>query len=157
MNLKSLIKTWRASTGIVEFFGGGIFNGALSATGGITGSGSLDIGARLTEQLITVTYSATPTVDLSLGNRFVMTITDAVAFVFAAPTNTPTAGTEQFWMITCRNAAGAPHGAGTFNAVFKTQATVFPAIANGFSRTIAFMWNGTNHVEVWRTAADIAN
>lgn len=160
MNLKSLIKTYRAATNVVEWMGGALWNGAVSLASGndltLTDGDLVLTAGRLVDQLVTVTYSAAPVVDLSQGNHFVMTITDNVAFVFGAPTNTPTTG-EQFWTITCRNTSGGAHGAGTWNAVFKTQATVFPAIATGFSRTIAFIWNGTNHVECWRSAADIAN
>lgn len=163
MNLKALIRTYRAATQAIEFMAGAIFNGnvsttgTLSATGATTLTGAVTRGARQIEPLITVTYSATPTIDASLGNLFVMTITDGVAFVFAAPTNPPGATDAQEITLTARNTSGGAHGAGTWNAVFKTQATVFPAIANGQSRSIRFRWNGTNWVELWRSAADIAN
>jgi hypothetical protein len=138
--------------------GGAIFNGDVTATGTITATGSQIQSTRVIQPLVTVTYGAAPAIDASLGNLFVMTITDNVAFVFAAPTNPPAvAGQSQEITITCRNASGGAHGAGTWNAVFKTQATVFPAIATGFSRSIRFRWNGTNWVEMWRSAADIAN
>lgn len=107
--------------------------------------------------LSTITYSATPTLDAALANDFVCTITDNVAFVVAAPLNTPPTGFTQEISITFRNASGGAHGAGTWNAVFLTQATAFAAIADGFSRTIFFRWNGTNWVELVRTAADVAN
>lgn len=157
MNLKALIKTYRPLTNIVEWMGGAIFNGNLSTTGTFTPTGAITQGAALKQPLVTVTYSAAPVIDASLGNLFVMTITDAVAFVFAAPTNPPSGTDAQEITITVRNGSGGAHGAGTWNAVFKTQATVFPAIANGFSRSIRFRWNGTNWVELWRSAADIAN
>ena len=164
MNLRAVLKTWRVTAGavIAELMGGLIVNGDLSVTGTITGTGASAVGtvnrsATETEPLITTTYSATPTFDLSLGNQFVVTITDGVAFVMAVPTNPPAAGLEMMWACTFRNAAGGAHGAGTWNAIFKTVATVFPAIANGFSRTVWFRWNGTNHVEIGRSAADVAN
>lgn len=166
MNLKALIKTWRAATNIVEWMGGAIFNGDVSTSGSITttGTGSLTIagsvgvGRRIRGPLVALTYGPSIAIDASLGNLFTVTITDNVAFVTAAPTNPPSvAGDSQEISITYRNASGGAHGAGTWNAVFKTQATVFPAIANGFSRTIRFKWDGTNWVEMWRSAADIAN
>jgi len=163
MNLKALIKTYRAASQLVEWMGGAIFNGdvtvtgALNATGAFAPTGAINAGARITQPLTTVTYGAAPVIDASLSNLFVMTITDNVAFVFAAPTNPPAAGLAQEITITCRNGSGGAHGAGTWNAVFKTQATVFPAIANGQSRSIRFRWDGTNWVELWRSAADIAN
>lgn len=136
-----LVRTWRIAADRVfaELFGG------------------ILLGAARRTRLITVTYSATPTVNAALGNDFVVTITDAVAFVVAAPTNTPPAGFAQDITITFRNASGGAHGAGTWNAIFRTQATVFPAIANGQSRTVFFRWNETNWVELVRTAADVAN
>lgn len=156
MNLKALIKTYRAATNIVEWMGGAIFNGAVSITGALTSTGIFTQSAARREPLVTLTYGPSIAVDVSLGNLFVVTITDAVAFVTAAPTNPPASG-SQVMTITYRNASGGAHGAGTFNAVFKTQATAFPAIANGQSRSIMFRWNGTNWVELWRSAADIAN
>lgn len=119
--------------------------------------GGLMLNRARLSPVVTVTYSAAPTIDAALGNDFVVTITDAVAFVVAAPLNTPPSGFAQDISITFRNGSGGAHGAGTWNAIFKTQATVFPAIANGFSRTVFFRWNGTNWVELVRTAADVAN
>jgi len=119
--------------------------------------GGLMTNRAIVVPVTTVTYSAAPTLDAALGNDFVITITDNVAFVVAAPLNPPPTGFAQDISITFRNAAGVAHGAGTWNAIFKTQATVFPAIATGFSRTVFFRWNGTNWVELVRTAADVAN
>jgi hypothetical protein len=158
MNLKALIKKFTAaSTQIVEWMGGAIFNGPVTATAfNVTGGGSFGVAA--TGPLVTVTYSAAPVIDASLGNFFVMTISDGNAIVVAAPTNPPaTAGVGQVIWFTVRNASGGAHGALTWNAVFKTQATAFSAVANGFSRTVVFRWNGTNWVEMVRTAADVAN
>lgn len=164
MRLGDLLKTWRVTAGavIAELIGGLIVNGDLTATGAITGSGTgtagqATFGSRIQEPLITVTYSAAPVIDASLGNLFVMTITDGNAIVVAAPTNPPAGSNAQLIAFTVRNASGGAHGALTWNAVFKTQATAFSAVANGFSRTVFFRWNGTNWVEMVRTAADVAN
>lgn len=157
MNLKALIKTYRAATQIVEWMGGAIFNGAVSATGSITSTGGIVNGSRITGVLTQVVYSAAPVIDASLGNDFFMTITDGVALVVGAPTNPPAAGQCQDISFTVRNGSGGAHGALTWNAVFKTQATAFSAVANGSSRTVFFRWNGTNWVELVRTAADVAN
>ncbi len=157
MNLKGLIKTYRAATQIVEWFGGAIFNGAVSVVGAITSTAGITIASALKQPLVTLTYAASIAIDASLSNLFVVTITDGVAFVTAAPTNPPSGTDSQLMTITYRNASGGAHGAGTFNAVFKTVATPFPAIANGFSRSIQFRWNGTNWVETFRSAADVAN
>lgn len=163
MNLKALIKTYRAASQLVEWMGGAIFNGnvtvtgALNATGAFAPTGAINAGARITGPLTVVTYSAAPVINAALGNFFVMTITDNVAIVVAAPTNPPAAGVSQMIWFTVKNGAGVAHGALTWNAVFKTQATAFSAVANGQSRTVCFRWDGTNWVEMVRTAADVAN
>lgn len=143
MNLKALIKTWRAATNVVEWMGGAIFNGPVTA-------------APIVGTLTTVTYSAAPVIDASLGNDFQMTITNNTALVVGAPINPPASGCQVI-SFTIRNASGGAHGALTWNAIFKTQATAFSAVANGFSRTVFFRWNGVNWVELVRTAADVAN
>jgi hypothetical protein len=130
--------------------GGAIFNGPVSATGGIAAGGAS------TGVLSVVAYSAAPVIDASLGNDFVMTITNATALVVAAPTNPPASGC-QIIRFTVKNASGGAHGALTWNAIFKTQATAFSAVANGFNRTVQFRWDGTNWCELVRTAADVAN
>jgi hypothetical protein len=159
VNIKALIKTWRAATNIVEWMGGAIFNGDVTVTGALSSTGGVTNGAREVGPLTTVAYSAAPIIDASLGNFFVMTITNGTALVVGAPTNPPSAaGTVgQLIWFTVKNASGGAHGALTWNAVFKTQATAFSAVATGFSRTVAFRWDGTNWVEVVRTAADVAN
>lgn len=141
MRLGQLFRSWRilGSRTFGEFFGGIMLNGPKLGV------------------LTTVTYSAAPVIDASLGNDFVMTITDGNAIVVAAPTNPPPTGFCQDISFTVRNGSGGAHGALTWNAVFKTQATAFSAVANGQSRTVFFRWNGTNWVELVRTAADVAN
>lgn len=158
MNIKALIKSWRAATNIVEWMGGAIWNGDVTVTGALTATGGVVNSARSTGPLVTVTYSAAPVIDASLGNYFVMTITNGTALVVAAPTNPPSAANVgQLIWFTVKNGSGGAHGALTWNAVFKTQATAFSAVANGFSRTVVFRWDGTNWVEMVRTAADVAN
>lgn len=109
-------------------------------------------GGALIEKEIVVTYSAAMTIDARLGNEQIITVTNAVAWTVNAPT-TPSTG--QYLEITVRNTSGGALGAATWNAVFKMNAWVSPA--NGFSRTIAFRYNGTNWVEKGRTAADVPN
>jgi hypothetical protein len=141
MRLKGLIKTWRiaGSRVFAELFGGISLNGAER------------------DVLTTLVYGAAIAIDASVGNNFQVSITDGVAFVVSAPTNPPETGRSQLMSIKFKNTSGGAHGAGTWNAIFKTQAAVFPAIATGFSRTVQFIWDGTNWVEVGRSAADVAN
>lgn len=157
MRIKALIKKILVATNVVEWMGGAIFNGPVTATSISATGGISTAGGRLVSNLVPVAYSAAPVIDASLGNDFVMTITNNTALVVAAPTNPPAAGLCQDISFTIKNASGGAHGALTWNAVFKTQATAFSAVANGFSRTVFFRWDGTNWVELVRTAADVAN
>lgn len=135
-----LVKFWRVVGSIFtpELFGGLALNGPAQSP------------------LLTLTYGAAPVMDASLGNWFVMTVTDNVAFVVGAPTNPPPSGQSQDLYLTIRNASGGAHGAGTWNAAFLVTGAV-PAIANGFSRTFGFRWNGTNWVQFLVPATDIPN
>jgi hypothetical protein len=139
MRLKALIKTLRLFGGdiVIEWMGG-----------------TITPGPRLATQIV-LAYSAAPIIDASLGNEFVMTITDNVAFVLGAPINPPPTGYNQKIRLTYRNTAGVAHGAGTLNAVFKGAALTAVATAN--NRTLEWQWNGVNWVEQWRGAADIPN
>lgn len=136
MTLNQLLKTWRisGSTLLAELFGGLIFNGPVSGP------------------LTTLTYGTTVTPNAGAGNLCVVTATNNTAFAVAAPTN-PRAG--QLLTLTIRNTSGGALGAATFNAVYKMAAWTQPG--NGNSRSITFVYNGTNWVEVSRTAADVPN
>lgn len=140
MRLAQLFKTWRVagSRQVAELFGGLASNGASMSP------------------LTTLTYGPSVEIDASLGNEFQVTVTDAVAFVIAAPTNPPYLGQSQTITLTVRNGSGGAHGAGTFNAIFKTAGAI-PAIGNANSRSFQFRWNGTNWVETFRSAANVAN
>jgi hypothetical protein len=103
-------------------------------------------------KIAAITYSASMTPDASLGDMQVITATNGTAFTINAPAS-GLVGQEMELMI--RNTSGGALGVATFNAVFKMTAWTQPA--NGFSRTIYFRNDGTNWVEVGRTAADVAN
>jgi hypothetical protein len=115
----------------------------------------------------TLTYAAAIAFEFALGASGIFVITDNVAFVLGAPTlngvafgslasSVRTALAGIVIRVTYQNAAGVAHGAGTFNAAFKTSGN-FAAVATGFHRTLEFLWNGVNWDEQWRTAADVAN
>jgi hypothetical protein len=99
----------------------------------------------------TLTYGTTISTNTLLGNDFVITATDGVAFAIAAPTNAGSfvdTGTHgQRITYTIRNTSGGALGTVTWNSVFKMGAWVSPA--NGFSRSIEFRYNGTNWVELF--------
>jgi hypothetical protein len=158
MRLGDLLRTWRLTGGTIlaELWGGLILNGPLSGVTTLTMTGSLSTQGALTVEGATVlTYGPLIAVDASLGNLFTVTITDAVAFTISSPTNPPAAGSSQRIVIIASNTSGGAHGAGTWDAAFKSVA--FPAIATGFQRSFAFNWNGVNWILEVQTAADVAN
>lgn len=97
-------------------------------------------------------YTTTVGIDASLGNWFDITVTDAVAFTVANPTN---AVDGQRISVTVRNASGTTTGTTTFGTLYKMSAWTAPA--NTTSRTIDFKFNSTNWVEASRTPADVPN
>lgn len=99
-----------------------------------------------------VTYSASITPDSSLGEVFDITATNGTAFTMNAATN-GFAGKRI--TIKIRNTAGGSLGAITWGGAYKMAAWTSPA--NGFSRSITFVNDGTNWIEVSRTTADVPN
>lgn len=89
----------------------------------------------------------------ALGLTWQLTVTDNVAFSITTPTN---AKNGMRLSVKIKNTSGGAHGAGTFTGTFKPAAAV-PAIANGSNRTFEFIFDGTNWVEDFRSAADVAN
>jgi hypothetical protein len=110
-------------------------------------------------------YSATVTPDATRGSVQWVSATNATPFTFAAPL-TPTIGA--MLTLAVRNLSGGTLGAITWNAVFKTatgatwdaadDATATTARpATGFQRSVSFLYDGTNWVEIGRTPADVPN
>lgn len=106
------------------------------------------------------TYGVAVVINALLGNLFVVTPTDGVAFALSVPTNAPPAGQSQRIAIKILNTFGAL-GVATFTAGvggFRIGAAwTQPAV--GFSRTIYFDFDQVANawVESGRTAADVAN
>lgn len=106
------------------------------------------------------TYGVAIAINALLGNLFVVTPTDGVAFAISVPTNDPPAGQSQRIAVKILNTFGVlgvltfTAGAGGFRI---GAAWVQPAI--GFSRTIYFDWDQVADawVESGRTAADVSN
>lgn len=103
--------------------------------------------------VVNPTFGAAITVATSLGLWQRVTANAATASVLGAP---DVARTGALLVVTYRNASGGVMGAVTFNAIYKIGG-VFTVPANGTSRTIQFMFDGTNWVEVDRSAADVTN
>lgn len=122
-------------------------NPTISATGG-----AIAIAVGLVEALVSLTYSASISLTATLANAFLINATNGTAFTINAPTS-PSTG--QRIEITIKNTSGGALGVATWNAVFKMVAWTQPA--NGFSRAIEFRYDGTNWVEKYRSAADVAN
>lgn len=99
-----------------------------------------------------LTYSASISTDVDLGDHFTITATNTSAFTINAPTN-PVTGKRITYTI--RNNSGGALGAITWNAVFKLGTFTNPA--NGNSRSIEFAYNGTNWVQVSNTSVDVPN
>jgi hypothetical protein len=102
---------------------------------------------------VTLTYGATVNTNAGVADNFIITVTNGTAFTIAAPTNATTGQTVTYMI---RNASGGAIGAITWNAVFKINATAI-APANGTSNSIEFLYNGTNWVELFRSALDVPN
>lgn len=152
MNLRQIVRAFR--TGVVgglaspevEFISLRTTN--LSATG-VTRRGVP----------ITLVYGVAIPLDASLGNRFLVTPTDGVAFAISIPTNSPGVQVRsQRLIINVINTFGVL-GALTFTGGvlgFRIGAAwVQPAV--GFNRSIEFEWSPGVWQEVSRSAADVAN
>ena len=88
-----------------------------------------------------------------MGNEFDINVTNGAAFTITNPVNS---ADGQRISIKIRNASGGAMGAITWGGAFLYSAWTNPA--NGFSRTIDFVYNGTTSwVEASRTPADVPN
>jgi hypothetical protein len=99
----------------------------------------------------TPTYGTAVTINVALGNEFVITPTDGVGFTVSSPTNS-IAG-ERI-TIRIKNSFGVL-GALTFGATYKASAWTQPL--NGFSRSVDFQYDGTNWIQVSQTGVDVPN
>lgn len=106
----------------------------------------------LIQPRLTLTYGTTVAFDASAAHSFSLTVTDGVAFAISAPTNP---ATGKMITITIKNTSGGAVGTITWNAVFKMATFTTPATAN--QRSISFVYDGTNWVELYKTAADVSN
>lgn len=107
---------------------------------------------RIVQQRTTPVYGASITINSANGGFHAITATNGTAFTINAPTN-PVTGHQI--TVTIRNTSGGALGAVTWDAVFKLSAWTSPATAN--SRSVTFVYDGTNWVEIGRTPADVPN
>lgn len=104
------------------------------------------------EARTTPTYGASVAINAALGNAFAVTVTDANAFTIANPT---AGGTGQVITVMLRNASGGAMGVVTWGTSYKLAAWTNPA--NGQSRSVSFLYDGSNWVEISRTPNDAPN
>lgn len=151
MKLDKMVKAWLIVKATVAGVPATLSNTFVALFGGVfTGAASGGVAP------IALVQAATVVIDASLGNDFFLPLTTNAAFILGNPSNPPPTGQEQTIRITVSNTVGGAHGAGTLGTLYKTSGNI-PAIADTFNRTFAYRWNGTNWVEIFQTAADVAN
>lgn len=103
---------------------------------------------------VTLTFGTSVPVDFSKASTVVLTATTNAAFTFGAPIHLVNG---QFVTFMVRNTSGVALSATNpfSNAIYKLATWTQPG--TGSSRSISYIYNGTNLVEVSRTAADIPN
>jgi hypothetical protein len=107
------------------------------------------------QKFAALTYGATVATDASAGNLFKLTVTNGTAFTLSTPTN-PAQG--QVITYDILNSSGGAHGVITWGSGFLNGGAgtvgsgAFTGIANGKRRTISFYYDGTNWIELSRTA-----
>lgn len=99
-----------------------------------------------------IPYSASMAVE-NTYQAFTITATNSTAFTITNPLY-PTYDGETI-TFTIRNTSGGALGTATWGALYKLASWVQPA--TGFSRSITFLCNGTNFIELSRTTADVPN
>lgn len=97
-------------------------------------------------------FGATVTPSAKASSALLIIPTSGIAFAIAAPTSVISGQTLTF---TIKNTTGGALGAVTWNAIYKLATWVSPATGN--SRSITFLYNGTNLTEVSRTTVDVPN
>lgn len=128
--------------------------GTLSVTlpdGSVTTLNSLNLHSFI-HKPVAPTYGTTVSINASLGDLFVITVTDGTAFAIAAPTNVTT---NQEITIRVKNSSGGTMGNITWNAAYHMATLTKPASA--MSKSITFYYDGSVWIEVNRTPSDVSN
>ena len=133
-----------------DFTGNSINGAGANLSFGTFGASST--GTIWPYSLTNPTYGTSVAIDRSLGSTFRITATNNTAFTVANPTN---AITGLPLMVVIRNTSGGALGTVTWDTLYKLSTWTSPATAN--SRSITFVYDGTNWVEVNRAASDVPN
>lgn len=126
-------------------------------TGGFLGVGTINASADFYKNgsnktgLDTPTYGGT--INQRVGHVHRITATNGTAFTVSNPTNSVTG---DIVTVMVRNTSGGVLGVLTWGGSYKLG-TAWVQPANGFSRSIQFLNDGTNWVEINRAAAAVAN
>lgn len=102
-------------------------------------------------KVYSVAQPGTLTPNCGIGDAVIVTFTTGSSMGVAAPIN----AYGKTLTITFKNTSGGALGSIVWNAIYKLSAWTSPA--NGFSRSITFLFDGTNWVEINRTTADVPN
>ncbi len=119
------------------------------AGGLVTRQGLWGDGLHQLERLV---FGAVITPDCQFSDEFLITVTDSRRFTIVAPLN-PSYGRRI--TLTIRNASAGGTGEPAWQPAFKMAAWENPR--NGHSRSIEFMYTGTDWLEVGRTPQDVPN
>lgn len=127
-------------------------NGGIIDRFDVRTNGATDLPAGA-GQIVTPTFGATVTIDLSLGDTFYINATSNIAFTVSNPTNGPTARNRIF--LTIANTSGGALGAITFGTGYKLT-TGSPA--NNMQRTWVLRNNSAgNYYQEGGAPVDVAN
>lgn len=96
--------------------------------------------------------------DASRNTVYVINVTGAGAWQIGFRTGSGTGWTVpgQVFTVMVKNTSGGAISNPSFSSGINT-AGAFTAPANGYNRSITFMYNGSKFIELYRTAADVAN
>lgn len=128
--------------------------GTLTASAGITATaGGLTVtaGPLIQTAVTVITYSATMATNAALGNTFSIVATDTAGMTISNPTNAASGQTITYLL---KNSSGGTMGTITWGNLFKVTAITKPA--NGFQRSISFLYDGTNWIETNFSGVDVA-
>ena len=120
----------------------------ISLPSGLTPVPEYDTGLHIGEAV----YGVTIPIRAGSSDYFTITVTDGNAFTISSPTRPKL---NQNITIRIRNTSGGAVGVITWGAAFLLDTWTSPATAH--SRSIDFRYDGTNWVEVARSATDIPN
>lgn len=99
-----------------------------------------------------LSWNSTMSPDPSKGELNVITATSNAGVTIGAAANQ---AANQKLTVQVRNTSGIALGTITWDASYKMAVWTSPA--NGYSRSVTFMYDGTNWIEVGRTPADVPN